>query len=258
MGAPNDYLQYYELYHSNDYLCHYGVKGMKWGVRRYQDKTGKLTAAGKQHYSKGGKNKEQMGALAATALLYAIPTATWGGLLVTSLIAQNVSYARHEKQQKKNAVELFKPEDRHGLTPEDVINANPPMSPLTKKQFHSKANDIIKGLGGMHNASQIPNHVMNCPLAACTVELRKRGIKVTANEGIGRSPDIWEKWYKGCKVEKTKDLQFVKEYITKAPRGASGYLGIRYKDFSGGHAVHWTNPYRRWTKRMFLYYGTIY
>ena len=29
-----------------DYVCHYGVKGMKWGVRRYQDKNGNYTAAG--------------------------------------------------------------------------------------------------------------------------------------------------------------------------------------------------------------------
>ena len=29
-------------------LCHYGVKGMKWGVRRYQDRSGSLTALGKR------------------------------------------------------------------------------------------------------------------------------------------------------------------------------------------------------------------
>ena len=35
-----------------DYLIHYGVKGMKWGVRRYQNFDGSLTAAGKKKYSR--------------------------------------------------------------------------------------------------------------------------------------------------------------------------------------------------------------
>ena len=33
-------------------LKHHGIKGMKWGVRRYQNKDGTLTAAGKKRYSK--------------------------------------------------------------------------------------------------------------------------------------------------------------------------------------------------------------
>lgn len=34
-----------------DYLCHWGVKGMKWGIRRYQNKDGSLTSLGKIRYS---------------------------------------------------------------------------------------------------------------------------------------------------------------------------------------------------------------
>lgn len=37
---------------SNLYLQHHGIKGMKWGVRRYQNPDGSLTAAGKRRMRK--------------------------------------------------------------------------------------------------------------------------------------------------------------------------------------------------------------
>ena len=37
--------------HVNE-LSHHGIKGMKWGVRRYQNKDGSLTPAGKKRVSK--------------------------------------------------------------------------------------------------------------------------------------------------------------------------------------------------------------
>lgn len=34
-------------------FCHSGIKGMKWGIRRYQNPDGSLTAAGRAHYGVG-------------------------------------------------------------------------------------------------------------------------------------------------------------------------------------------------------------
>lgn len=39
-------------YESNNYLQHFGVKGMKWGVRRYQNYDGRYTQAGVKRYNK--------------------------------------------------------------------------------------------------------------------------------------------------------------------------------------------------------------
>lgn len=44
--APNDY---------RSYLMHHGIKGQKWGVRRFQNEDGSYTSAGKSRYGVGSK-----------------------------------------------------------------------------------------------------------------------------------------------------------------------------------------------------------
>lgn len=46
-----EYESIYDVY--DDELTHWGIKGMKWGIRRYQNKDGSLTAAGKKRRSLG-------------------------------------------------------------------------------------------------------------------------------------------------------------------------------------------------------------
>lgn len=45
----NDFISTASLYDSN-YLAHYGIKGQKWGIRRFQNPDGSLTAEGAKRY----------------------------------------------------------------------------------------------------------------------------------------------------------------------------------------------------------------
>ena len=42
------------------FLCHHGTKGMVWGRRRYQNKDGSLTEAGKARYRRDAYEKEYL------------------------------------------------------------------------------------------------------------------------------------------------------------------------------------------------------
>lgn len=56
-------MYYSDFVNEGTYLAHFGIKGMKWGVRRFQDEDGSLTPEGKRRYKydvEGSKAKYEL------------------------------------------------------------------------------------------------------------------------------------------------------------------------------------------------------
>lgn len=89
------------------YLMHYGVKGQKWGVRRYQNEDGTLTEAGKARY--GGQKEYH------STRFRNLMTGRANGILLGYGHGRNLGEARadaFEKRSKKRMRKVYKLEAR--------------------------------------------------------------------------------------------------------------------------------------------------
>lgn len=75
----------------NTYLYHHGVKGQKWGVRRYQYADGTLTPAGRKRYS---SDSNSLGSTAVKDLVGNVATRVTGKQYVDTYLAKGTTFAR--------------------------------------------------------------------------------------------------------------------------------------------------------------------
>lgn len=135
------------------FLCHYGVPGMKWGVRRYQNEDGSLTAAGEKRY--GQDSNEYVSARKITRDYNNLDK----GYANAAARASRVSYIG----QKLSGKAIKK-----GKTPNDIVTGTDRLS----RKMRSVAQKQAKAVKDMHSIEQMQYRVL--------AKAAKQGLTVTS------------------------------------------------------------------------------
>lgn len=201
----NDFNEY-------NYLCHYGIKGMKWGVRRYQNKDGSLTELGKKRYRKGTTGMSMYAGMALVG------------------------------DERKITQDMFK-EVRYGTREDGSEHWDSPVA-FRQERFRQEYldnpdtvfNDVVHNINKTHGEEQGTTN--NCTKCASAMILAKKGYEFDAgrsNRGYG---EAFQYWFDGAEKGIYDNLQEATDNIAKTSAGDYGTIDMRNQN-GGGHVFNW-------------------
>lgn len=138
-----------DVTHADDFLCHHGIIGQQWGVRRFQNKDRTLTSAGRERYRKSSdddKEKTEAGKKSSRQVKKEAKeaskpeSATWKSKDVGSLSDEELNKRNSRLQREKQYVDLTTPQWQKNLKRASIgiITA------LTTVPLASMATDAIR------------------------------------------------------------------------------------------------------------------
>lgn len=135
-------------------LIHWGIKGMKWGVRRFQNKDGSLTPAGKKRYGDedGEASKETAEERRARALKSTDAKEIYENrdLLTTNEINERINRIDAEAKLKSKIIEEPKPSAR------DFVNKLTSAADTLNKVYEATQKPVFKALAKSLQSEDTP------------------------------------------------------------------------------------------------------
>ena len=119
-------------YNSTSELYHWGIKGMKWGVRRYQNKDGTLTPAGKKRYAEDGRDEDDQEQQAQNSYSKTRRQS------ISDLSDDELRTIVNRKQSERQLRDLLDAEERY---------YNPPSPQNTQQQGQSMVSKVLRNAG---------------------------------------------------------------------------------------------------------------
>lgn len=187
---PNEplYLAHDALAMLDPYICHHGILGMKWGIRRYQNRDGSLTAAGRKRYYQYPNDTGELGNILTDKGRKAFKTRK--GEWKTNSAGQ-AAKARHEENQEiqrkrneeieKKLIPLFKKSEKYrkevDFLSEDKRNHS--KDPKILKRIDEAADLGLRALEAKDYPSRLSDKEYLKTLANAPLE------KTTIIEGMG-------------------------------------------------------------------------
>lgn len=206
------------------YLEHHGIKGQKWGVRRFQNEDRTWTEAGKIRYGRGtggrasgtlvNLDEKKMDKINSEIKVSDMASINRGKQCVTDILSREgmeelTSSSKivipkgmsivdaYQRQYMSNANEEAANNNRLGSEIEKESGL-----PLKGNKQYTEEQDIAMVNPGYSNFDE--NTKTNCVLCSMTYELRKRGYDVISKKTISGVPLTerqMSRWFKDPKVE---------------------------------------------------------
>lgn len=199
-------MEYY-IYQGDDELYHWGIKGMKWGIRRFQNRDGSLTSAGKKHRAalegKGGsKSGSKSSGKGGSSKKSPGKTKT----------KSNVKAAEKTKEQKKPEVET-KPKKKSVSEMTDTEVRDRINRMMLEKQYYDTQRSLASVTPvQVSKGKKFMNSLLNDVVAPAAKEAGKKWLTNFMEDKLGLNKKselqrLEDKWKKMDYKKKISDLE---------------------------------------------------